>query len=784
MCVVLWTRWWAILTIWACLGLACNSDAQGIDADHRPIAQVRIDGLNLVPQQLVVNQIRSQPGDPYDTATVERDIVRITHLGRFRSVKAEVSPQDDGSVILTYVVDEQPLLTDVQIVGNKVLSDQKLQSQLQLQAGDPADPFLIDRGKQRIIEAYEGAGYFVAHVQVDDALLYEQGILIYRLREGPRVRIRGFNFEGNTAYPNKQLTAEIKSRTYFPILRKGELSREQLSLDADAIRQFYHDHGYLDAQVGRRIDLSPNEKDATVTFVISEGSRYQVDQVQVEGNTIFPADQIRLNLTLNRGAVFSQQQLEQSRQKIQDLYGKIGYLEAGVQIQRVFHNTDPSVNLRVIIHEGNPTTVGKVSVRGNELTKSKVILRQVRGMNPGRRFDRSGVDRTRQRLANNPLFSQGDVSILGTPDDAVRDVLIEVKEGQTGQISFGVGVGSDAGITGAIDLTQRNFDIADTPESFGEFISGRAFRGAGQFFAINLQPGGELSRYSVSFREPYLLESDFFLDTNVFFFDRDRDDWTERRLGATLGLGQRFGDVWSASVRIRGESVNVGDIDVSAPTDVFAVSGSNLIDSIGLVIGRSTVDSPLFPTRGSKLDLSINQFGLLGGDFTFTRVTGRWQSFFTVDRDFLGRKTVLSFDIEGGYIFQDNKAPFFERFYAGGHRSFRGFEFRGVGPRGIQNNTGTVGTDAVGGQFLFLMGLEYNFPILGDFIRGVVFTDQGTVQNDLGFDQWRVSAGTGLRIKVPFLSGATFGLDVAAPLIKQSGDQTQFISFDLGVPLQ
>ncbi len=782
--MALTTRLLVFAALCAALWVPLRAYPQGVEAANRPIKQVLIEGLNLVPRQLVVNQIRSQPGDPYDPQVVERDIVRITHLGRFSSVKAEVAPQDDGSVVLTYVLDEQPLLADVQTVGNKVISDQALLARVQLRAGDPADRFLMDRGRQRIIEAYEEEGYFVADAEIDDELLFEQGILIYRIREGPRVRIRGFEFEGNTVFRDRQLAAEIDSKTYFPILRKGELSRQQLSLDADSIRRFYRDRGYLDAQVGRRIDLSPDEKNAVVTFIISEGQLYLVDKVEVEGNVLLPTDQILLNAKLNRGAVFSQRQLEASQRAVRDLYGKVGYIEAGVRIERLFHETDPTVSLRIVIDEGRSYTVGKVSVRGNELTKSKVILRQVRGMNPGRPFDGAGVDRTRQRLANNPLFSQGDVTILGTSQDEVRDVLIEVKEGQTGQINFGVGVGSDAGVVGAIDLLQRNFDIADFPESFGEFFSGRAFRGAGQFFSLNLQPGDEVSRYSVSFREPYLLESDFFLDTDLFFFDRERDDWNEQRLGASIGIGQRFGDVWSASIRVRGETVRIDDIAASAPIDVFAVQGSNLVDSISFVVGRSTVDSALFPTRGSKLDLAISQFGALGGDFTFTRITGRWQSFFTVDEDFLGRKTILSFDVESGYIFQDDGAPFFERFYAGGHRSFRGFEFRGVGPRGIQANNGRVGEDAVGGQFLLLVGAEYGFPLLGDFLRGVVFTDQGTVQNDLSVDEWRISVGAGVRIKIPFLGGATFGLDAGVPLLKQDGDQTQVVSFDLGVPLQ
>jgi len=124
----------------------------------------------------------------------------------------------------------------------------------------------------------------------------------------------------------------------------------------------------------------------------------------------------------------------------------------------------------------------------------------------------------------------------------------------------------------------------------------------------------------------------------------------------------------------------------------------------------------------------------------------------------------------------------FERFYAGGHRSLRGFDFRGVSPRGIRNDTLTLGDDPIGGEFLFIQSFEYNFPVYEDVIRAVFFTDTGTVDTDFNFSKYRVSIGTGIRIKIPFLGQAPFALDVAYPLIKEKEDDIQYFSFDLAVP--
>lgn len=786
---------YVVAVIWTLGGLATGVittvSAQGIEATDRPVARVDVVGLRLVPEQFVRNQIQMQPGEPYDPSIAEEDVRRLTHLGRFSEVISFVEPQDDGSVVVTYRVTEEPLLASVDVVGNKQLHDRELLNAVQLRAGDPASKYLIDRGRQRIIEAYEQQGYFVVDVTVDEELLSEQNILIYRVREGPRVRIKQFRFEGNHNFTDGQLKSQIRSKVYFPIFEKGVLSREQLDLDAGRIRRYYNERGYLDAQVGRRIEISPNEKDAVVTFLIEENRRFRVNEIRVEGNEVFSDTQVIALMTLKRGDVYNVSLESESVERIIDAYGRLGFLETHIgpdpnapnRLIRLFHEDEPLVDVIVQIDEGVSAVVGTVSVRGNATTKSKVIYHQVRGMRPGRPFDRSGVDQTRRRLSESTLFDEAVVTILGDQEDEVRDVLIEVKEANTGSLSFGAGVSSDSGLIGAIDLVQRNFDIADTPDSFGEFITGRAFRGAGQFFALSLQPGNQVSNYSITFRDPYIFESDYFLDTSFRYFTREREDWDESRVGGTLGVGQRFGDVWRAAVVARYDLIDITDIDASAPVDVFAVEGDSTIGILGFTISRDTTDSFVQPSKGSISELTLDQAGALGGDYDFTRLNFHFQTFWTVDEDFLERKTILSWRVDVGYIFQED-APVFERFYAGGARSFRGFEFRGVGPRGIRADTGTVGDDPVGGEWMLLTGLQYEFPLVQEIIRGVLFTDMGTVSDEVGFDEWRISIGTGVRIKIPFLSQAPFALDVAYPLLKEDGDQEQLVNFSIDIPIR
>jgi len=770
----------------------------GFDPAGAVIREIEIAGLRQIDPKLVENAVRARVGEPYDAAVVEGDIVRINTLGRFGGVTAEVAPADPGGrpgVRLTYRLDELPILTGVEIRGNRAIDRLALLSGVVLRAGDPVDRFLIDRARRSIIDAYEAAGYFVTDVSVDEATLERDRRLVLIVREGPRIRVREVGFEGNAAFPDKALRKQIKAKAWFPVFGQNRVvNREALQLDAARLQDYYKDRGYLEAQVDRQIDVDPDQDDAVVTFVIDEGPRWTVGAVRVEsddaGPLIFTDEQVRLNLALRPGDAFSDKGVRDSIASLRELYGRLGYLDTRLVrrsdgrpgVDTLFEGDTGTVDMVVRIREGAPSTVGKVTVRGNALTRTKVILRELRGLDPGRPFDRAGLDRSRRRLFESPLFREGTVTVLGDPGDPERDVLVEVAEQNTGEISLGATLSSDDGLLGAVSITQRNFDITDLPESWGDFLSNRAFRGGGQTFNLTLSPGSRNSRYSIGLTDPFFLDSDYFLDTSLFFNDRDQFDYEERRSGGRVGIGRRFGDVWSAQIRARAENVRIRDIEPDVPLDVFAVEGSNLVTGLSLRLVRNTTDSGLAPTRGSRVVASLEQVGVLGGEFDFTVGSLNLTKFWTVSTDILDRRTTLRFSLDAGYIFDEDEAPVFERFYAGGHSTFRGFRNRGVGPRGIRADNFTLSRDAVGGDFQLLTGLQYEFPLADRILRGVVFTDQGILSDDVSLEPWRVSVGAGIRLAIPILSQAPFALDLAIPLIAEETDEERVLSFSLDLP--
>lgn len=783
------SRLWTVLAICviAVSAIASPPTARGvagIDPENRPVADIRVEGLKTVSQQLVLNQIRLKKGDPYAARIVSSDLKRLQHLNKIGKIDVKLEPQEDGSIVVVYVVEELPLIADVKAVGNRKMPDQELFRLVRLRAGDPVSGFLIERAKKQIVAAYEKKGHFDTSVSTDDELLRESGILLFQVVEGPTVSIRAFKLEGNKSYTDKQLLSKIRSKKYsfFGLLGKGELSRQRLRKDGGALRKFYQNRGYLDADAFPEIQRSADGREAVVTFTIVEGERYIVDSVVVQGNKVFSKSAILEMISLRVGDMFTTRLLGKSRDALKTEYDRLGFVESRVTARPLFNEQRPNrVEVLIAIKEGRPYWVGPITVKGNDQTQNKVVLRQTTLM-PNRVLNGNAIDRTQRRLQASALFKRANVTILGDIDDTHRPVLIEVEEANTGSLGFGAGISSDSGVAGTLNMKQRNFDILDFPETIGEFFSGKAFRGAGQSMSIDLQPGDIASRYSVRFREPYLFDSSVFLDTTGFFFERERTDYDEKRTGGVVGMGQRFGEVYSASVRGRIERIDITDIDADAPTDVFAVAGDSTITSLGISLTRSTVDSGVFPTVGSRLTLAASRAGALGGDYDFTRVDIRYHKFWTLEEDFFGRRTTFSARIRGGVIFDDGKSPVFERFFAGGHRTFRGFEFRGIGPRGIRADTGADNDVAVGGDWLFLFGVEYNFPVYEDVLRAVIFVDTGTVEEDFGFDEYRISAGAGIRLKTPFLGRAPFAIDIAIPIAKESGDETQPVSFSIAIP--
>lgn len=753
----------------------------------RTVEEVRIIGqnrpLSAITQAEILRQVRTREGGKFDPDTVAGDYQRIFDLRRFANVEARVEPTDRG-VIVIFEVTIQDLIQDIRFKGNDALETKTLLDTSNLRTGEAIDTFRLTLARENIERLYQEKNRPYAHVDIDQENL-RKGIVQFNIVEGPKVRVRKIRILGNRSFTNGRIKGQIKSKSWFPLFVAGRFDPEQIEQDVASIRQFYENKGFFDVRVGRKVIVSPTQGEVMIDFLIEEGPRYVVDRLTFRGNESVTEASLRDGLNLVEGGAYDQDLVKRDIRQIVKDYSPLGFIynpndpnppEEYLQIRerRVFKAEPGHMELVYDIHEGRPFRLGRIIVKGNTKTQDKVVLRELR-VQPGQLYDSATIQQAQDRIRATNLFTAVTITPIGE-DPESRDLLVEVAEAQTGRILFGAGVTSNSGVLGSIVYEQRNFDITDWPASGSEIFSGTAFKGAGQTFRLQLEPGTELSRARVDFIEPWLFDQPYSFGASAYLSQRVRRDWTEQRIGGRLSLGHRFNDIWSAKVFVRGEDVLIDDIDdpsQRAP-EILDLEGHSTLTSAGPEIRRDTTDSPILPSKGTITTAAWEHYGALGGEFDFEKVTASWNWYQTVYEDLLDRKTIFSLRTDAGYIWGGGD-PFFERFYGGGLGSVRGFRYRGISPRAGLDD------DPIGGQFQLTGTAELNFPLAGDILRGVIFTDAGTVQRDLVVEDVRVAVGFGFRLTLPIMGQLPIALDFGFPIRKEDEDDTRLFSFALGL---
>lgn len=753
---------------------AASTRAQVGDPADPVVLRVEFTGAQRTSEAYLRGLVLTAEGQPFDPAVADEDVSRLLRSGKFLSARVETTPDPEG-IVVTFVLAERPVIEEIRFEGNVKFKEKKLREVTPVAVGDPVDAYGVQEGREAILRLYREEGYGEAAVTIDEGLLAEQAIVLYRIEEGPRIRVRKIFFEGNESFSHRKLSRLIETKTYLWLFRDGRFDPDQAERDAAAIQTLYRDEGFLDARVSYRVERSPEGTDLTVTFTIVEGQRYSIEEIRLEGNTVFADEELRAELSMQPGQPILQREVDRDVKTIQTRYGDQGYIYAEVRAVRVFSETPGLVVVTIQIEEGEQIRVGRIVVRGNETTKDKVIRREVE-LFPEELFNLSQARDAERRLIQTQIFSRASVQPAGTTP-GVRDVIVDVEESaKAGDFIFGIGVTSNSGLLGSVMLDIKNFDLFDWPRSFREFIKLRSFHGAGQRLRIEAQPGTELTRFRIDFTEPYFLDQPVRLGTSAYFFERGRDNYDERRVGGNVSFGKRLEwkwlKGWYSEVALRAENVDISSVDLFAARDVRDVEGGNFITSVKGTVVRDRTDSRFVPTRGDRLSLAWEQVGILGGEHFFGKLSASYAWHKTMYTDVEERKSVLTLRGRAGAIVGD--APLFERFYAGGIGSLRGFEFRGVSPRKGLDET------RVGGDFLLLTGAEYSFPMYADSLRGVVFTDMGTVEENFGITAWRASVGFGIRLQVDFFGPVPMEFDLAVPVSSDSDDDEQIFSFFIG----
>lgn len=702
----------------------------------KKITGVEVRGNKIVSTNTVLSKIQSKEGSVLSQTTIHEDIKRLYAAGFFQDVRLDVEESAAGYKIIV-TVEEKPIIRQIQIQGNTVLKEDKLRKTLGVMEGQILDRKAVKKGEEEIRKLYAGKGFRFVDIQTEvgvDAQTKEAVITI-KISEGKKFKIRKIKFEGNKAFKGSQLQKYMKTKKKMWFLF-GTFKEEVFEKDLETISFYYQKEGYLDVKVVPSFEYDKNTNDIIITIKIEEGQKYITGDVKFKGNTLFPESELWQQLEMLPGLTYSQYYLSQDIEKLRQFYSAEGYIEARVVPDVNLNKKTGKVDILFEITEGDLFFVEKVQIRGNTKTRDKVIRRELR-IRPGERFDGKKIEKSKQRLENLGYFEE--ITYDNEPTETApnrRDLIFRVKEKRTGELSFGGGVSSIDTFMGFAEISQRNFDLFNWPR----------FTGGGQTLSIRGQIGTVHQDYSFNFIEPYLFDKPITMDLSSYYTVQSdyNVEFREKRLGFSDIFSYLIKDVFKVGGGYILENVKLSDIPSDAPKIIQDSDGSNWLSRIRAFTGFDNRDNVFSPTKGRTIGFGGDLVGtFLGGSENYYILRANYTEYISFKK-----KQMIEFQARvstAQELGSTDHVPVFDRFYAGGLGTVRGFNYRRVSPK--ENGT------PVGGQTLALVNIDYSFglPWL-DMFRGVAFVDTGIVNSgsyDFSFSDVVLSVGPGIKVKTP-----------------------------------
>ncbi|HXE42268.1 MAG TPA: POTRA domain-containing protein, partial [Candidatus Baltobacteraceae bacterium] len=341
------------------------------------------------------------------------DVHALYGTGQFYTIRVSVDPADDGGVIVGYIVQTRLRVTDVKVEGNTNLSLSKIKKKITIKAGQPLDEQKLFSDTQEIKKLYEKYGYPGSEVRyIFDSMDEAAGkaSVTFQITEAPRIKITDVEFVGASAFKQKELRKQLKTKQHGMfswISHSDRFKQDQFEDDKETLIDFYHNHGYLDFEI-KEIKLErPTPKTMKIIFVIYEGKQYKVGSIKFSGNKLFNDEEIRAgmlqihdfkhlksklgtnSLEMDIGDTFTPDGLNKDMDAVQDFYGSRGYIDVQrgqtLRANRIPNVDTGTMDLDFQIEAGQKNYVERIDIRGNIKTKDKVIRREL-AISPGEVF--------------------------------------------------------------------------------------------------------------------------------------------------------------------------------------------------------------------------------------------------------------------------------------------------------------------------------------------------------------------------------------------------------------
>lgn len=729
------------------------------------IAEIRVEGLVRISEQLVRAQIEVEAGQTLNPIAVARDIKRLYGLGYFTNIQVTYEPKGTDEVSLEYVLTEKQLIGRVEIVGNKKIKERQVRDVL---TWKESDPYLAESNaeeRQAILDLYSSRGYPKATVEVKAEELEDGGrvTLTYTITEGAKTRIKAIGFEGNEAMSDRKLRKAMRTRRALWFFG-GRYDPAKFEADLANLVELYGDQGYLEARFAETdFDYSKKGKKLRLTLHAVEGPLYHVATLEAANNIVYDDDELLLPkvVEVQQGDVHNKTRVHEDAQALEKGYQDSGYINARVTPRVTLDLEKATTHIVHDVDEGDLKYVREVTITGNSITRDDVIRQRVM-LEPGDRFDGSAV-RMSERALNNTQFFE-NVRIF--PDDSGLDdrftnLFVDVEEGKTGSFQFGGGYSTEDRMSGFFEIRKRNFDILNWP----------TLQGGGQQLDLRISTGATRSQYSLSFSDPQLAGYPLSFGFDVF---NERHNYTgglsltEESQGIQLYLGKSLSHFVTLRTSLRYEDNDVSNLPFLAAPALRRYQGGSTTISASWGLIRNTQDHHRDPTTGAKHNIMFELAGL-GGDNQYGKIEHDSTWYWSFGKK---KKWVLSYHTREGLVDEYGSSdfvPLTHRFFCGGSSTVRGFETRDIGPK-VRRFFILGEKDAIGGELLLVNNLEIKHK-LTDNLRVYGFLDAGTVWDqvsDFDLGDLKYSVGIGFGVDVPRMG--PIRVDYGFPL-NPDGDQ-------------
>ena len=727
------------------------------------VKNIKVEGLERVEPETVKSYINIKAEEPVNDEKLNAALKHLYATGLFEDVAIDVK---DGTMFVK--VSENPIISEVLFDGNDDVDDSMLESEIRLAPRSTYSRAKVQDDVRRIIDVYKRSGRYATVVNPEIIRRDQNRVdLIFNIDEGPLAVIDKINFIGNEHYSAKELQEVLMSKEsrWYRIFSSAEnYDAEKTNYDKELLRRFYLKKGYADFRVVSAIaELSPDKKSFTVTFVVDEGKKYNVTDVDIVSEIAdVNAEDYKDFIEVETDEKYDSEAIDETVTALTDELGKKGYafVEVVPDVNKNTATGEADITFR--IKEGSRFFIDRINIKGNTNTHDKVIRRELR-INEGDAFNASKIKDSRRNVENLDYFEK--VEITTTPKDNNRaDLDIEVKEKSTGYFNVGIGYSTVNGALVRTGITENNF------------------RGLGQRLGFDVAVSQKSQDFDVSFTEPYFLNRRLRAGVDLFHSRQDYQDessYDTKITGGRLRTGWNYTDDLSQQLRYTLKQDEITSVGEYASKYIKAEQGKYTNSSVGTTFVYDKRDSAMFTREGYYLSAGTDVAGL-GGDEKYFKFDTKAYWYNTM-ADYYTLKLFMNAGMIEGY--GDESVRLANRYFLGGY-TMRGFEAGGIGARDKYTN------DALGGNWMVYSGAEFGFPIgldeLG--ISGHVFTDIGMVgepdninSNDVLYsDSPRVSVGFGFQWLSPM---GQIDVDFGFPIVKEDYDETEVFRLNFGTRL-